>query len=114
MAKQGKQLIIALYDNEAAAQQAAEDLKAWDKANDDVKAGAVGVLVSDGKGGIKQDLTGPRAGGKGAAIGAMVGVGGGLLASRGREVDLPEGTVISLRLDRPLAVPRRDLLAYRR
>lgn len=74
MAKQSKQLIIALYDNEAAAQKAAEDLKAWDKANDDVKAGAVGVLVSDGKGGIKQDLTGPRAGGKGAAIGAILGL----------------------------------------
>ncbi len=74
MAKQTKQLIIALYDNEAAAQQAAEDLKAWDKANDDVKAGAVGVLVSDGKNGIKQDLTGPRAGGKGAAIGAILGL----------------------------------------
>jgi hypothetical protein len=74
MAKQNKQLIIALYDHEAAAQQAAEELKAWDKANDDVKAGAVGVLVSDGKGGIKQDLTGPRAGGKGAAIGAILGL----------------------------------------
>jgi hypothetical protein len=57
-----------------AAQQAAEDLKQWDKANDDVKAGAVGVLLSDGKGGIKQDLTGPRAGGKGAAIGAILGL----------------------------------------
>lgn len=74
MAKQNKQLIIALYENEASAQQAAEDLKAWDKANDDVKAGAVGVLVTDGKGGIKQDLTGPRAGGKGAAIGAILGL----------------------------------------
>ncbi len=39
-----------------------------------MKAGAVGVLVSDGKGGIKQDLTGPRAGGKGAAIGAILGL----------------------------------------
>ena len=74
MAKHNKQLIIALYDNAVAAQQAAEDLKQWDKANDDVKAGAVGVLLSDGKGGIKQDLTGPRAGGKGAAIGAILGL----------------------------------------
>ena len=74
MAKQNKQLIIALYENEAAARQAAEGLKQWDKANDDVKAGAVGVLVTDGKGGIKQDLTGPRAGGKGATIGAILGL----------------------------------------
>jgi uncharacterized membrane protein len=74
MAKQNQQLVIALYETESAARQAAAALKQWDKANDDVKAGAVGVLMADGKGGIKQDLMGPRATGKGAAIGAILGV----------------------------------------
>jgi hypothetical protein len=71
-----------------------------------VRNGALGGVLGGVIGGLID-------GGKGAVIGAAVGVGGGLLASRGREVDLPEGTVIALRLDRPLSVPRRDLLAYR-
>ena len=51
---------------------------------------------------------------KGAMIDVTTVEDGGLLASRGQEVDLPEGTVIVLRLDRPLAVPRHDLMADRR
>lgn len=72
--KEYTKLVIAIFDNESAAQTAAESLKAWDKANDEVKAGAVGVLIADGKGGIKQDLVGPHATGKGATIGAILGV----------------------------------------
>ncbi len=72
--KEYTKLVIAIFDNESAAQTAAENLKAWDKANDDVKAGAVGVLIADGKGGIKQDLVGPHATGKGATIGAILGL----------------------------------------
>ncbi len=76
--KEYTKLVIAIFDNESAAQTAADNLKAWDKANDDVKAGAVGVLIADGKGGIKQDLVGPHVTGKGATIGAIL----GLLAAR--------------------------------
>ena len=72
--KEYTKLVIAIFANESAAQTAAENLKAWDKANDDVKAGAVGVLIADGKGGIKQDLVGPHATGKGATIGAILGL----------------------------------------
>jgi uncharacterized membrane protein len=74
MAKQNQQLVVALFETQGAAKQAAEALKQWDKANDDVKAGAVGVLTADGKGGIKQDLMGPRASGKGATVGAILGL----------------------------------------
>jgi uncharacterized membrane protein len=72
--KEYTKLVIAIFDNQSAAQTAADSLKAWDKANDDVKAGAVGVLIADGKGGITQDLVGPHATGKGATIGAILGV----------------------------------------
>ena len=71
-----------------------------------VRNGALGGLL----GGVIGGLVDGR---KGALIGAAVGVGGGLLATRGQEVDLPEGTIIVLRLDRPLAVSRRDLMANR-
>lgn len=46
-------------------------------------------------------------GGKGAVIGAAVGAGGGLLASHGDDVDLPDGTLITLRLDRSITLPRQ-------
>ena len=45
---------------------------------------------------------------KGALIGAAVGAGGGLLASQGSDdVELPEGALITLRLDEPLSLQRR-------
>ena len=47
MANEDNQLVLAFFDNEAAARKAAEDLELWDKANDAVKAGAVGVIVEE-------------------------------------------------------------------
>ncbi len=43
---------------------------------------------------------------KGVLIGAAVGAGGGLVASQGGDVDLPEGTLITLRLDEPMTLLR--------
>jgi hypothetical protein len=43
---------------------------------------------------------------KGAAIGAAVGGGGSILATEGNEVELPRGTILYLRLDRDLTLPR--------
>jgi hypothetical protein len=44
---------------------------------------------------------------KGALIGALVGGTGAVVASSGDDVELPAGTVLTLRLERPLAVARR-------
>ena len=74
MAKKNKQLVLAFFESETAAKQAAEGLKQWDKAHPDVKAGAVGVIAKDAKGKVKEDLLGPRAGKKGAGIGLILGV----------------------------------------
>jgi hypothetical protein len=43
---------------------------------------------------------------KGALIGLVVGGAGGIVASKGDDVELPEGTVLTLRLERPLTVRR--------
>src|SRR4051794_17498808 len=48
-----KQVVLAIFKDEAAADQAVEAMKAWDKADDDVKLNALGVLVLDDKGKIK-------------------------------------------------------------
>jgi hypothetical protein len=43
---------------------------------------------------------------KGALIGLVVGGGGAIAASKGDDVELPEGAVLTLRLERPLTVRR--------
>jgi uncharacterized membrane protein len=80
MAKKNQQLVLAFFDNEAAADAAVDALKQWDKATEDIKLGAVGVLVKDEKGKIKTHKLGKRAGGKGAKTLAVLGVVAGVLS----------------------------------
>lgn len=49
-------------------------------------------------------LGGVLDGKKGALIGVLVGGGGAVVASKGDDVELPGGTVVNLRLERPVAV----------
>ena len=69
-----KQLVLAFFENEAAADKAVGELKAWDKANKDIKLGAIGVLVKDEKGKVKTNKLGSRRWGVGAVLGAIAGV----------------------------------------
>ena len=66
MAKQ--QLVLAFFDNEAAADGAVNAVKQWDKASKEVKLGAIGVLVKDDKGKIKTHKLGARKTGTGAVL----------------------------------------------
>ncbi len=68
--------------------------------NDTVRNGGLGALLGGVIGGIID-------GKKGALIGAVVGASGGILASQDGDVDLPEGTLITLRLDGPMMIARR-------
>ncbi len=70
----GKQLVIALFADEAAADQAVAEIKNWDKASDDVKLGAIGVLVKDEKGKIKTQKLGSRKTKTGAVVGVLLGI----------------------------------------
>jgi hypothetical protein len=54
-------------------------------------AGAVGAIVGGILGGVK-----------GALIGAAVGTGGVIAATEGKDIELPQGTVVRIRLDSPL------------
>ncbi len=67
-----KQLVLAIFDSEAAADDAAEALKTWEKATDDIKLKSVGVLVLDDNGKIKVDKVGRRSTFKGAGIGVIL------------------------------------------
>lgn len=63
----------------------------------DVKKGGLGAGVGAVVGGI-------AGGGKGAAIGAVAGGAGTVLATKGKEVEVPSGTVVSVLLQDPLTV----------
>ena len=66
MAKQ--QLVLAFFENEAAADAAVNAVKQWDKASKEIKLGAIGVLVKDDKGKIKTHKLGKRKTAAGAVI----------------------------------------------
>ncbi len=74
MADGSNQLVLAFFESEADADKAAGDLKTWVKVSEEVKLGAVGVLVKDENGKIKTHKLGARAGGKGAKTGIILGV----------------------------------------
>jgi uncharacterized membrane protein len=67
-----KQVVLAIFPNEAAADTAAQALKDWDKLDDDVKLNALGVLVLGEDGKVKTQKLGKRSWGKGAGIGVVL------------------------------------------
>jgi uncharacterized protein DUF1269 len=69
-----KKVVLALFENESAADSAVTSLKSWDKSNDLVKLNAIGVLALDSKGNVKTQKMGGRSVGKGAGIGLILGM----------------------------------------
>ncbi len=67
-----KQVVLAIFPDEAAADTAAQSLKDWDKLDDEVKLNAIGILVLDESGKIKTQKIGRRSWGKGAGIGVVL------------------------------------------
>ena len=79
MANKNRHVIIAYFPNDYAADTAAQSLREWDKANDAVKLGGVGLLTwQDGK--IKTHKVGARASGTGAKWGTILGATLGVLS----------------------------------
>lgn len=69
-----KELVLGFFANEAAADAAVETLKGWDKLTPEIKLGAIGVLVADEKGQIKEHKLGARSTKTGAGIGLVLAV----------------------------------------
>jgi hypothetical protein len=69
-----QQIVLGIFADEAAADAAVESLKTWDQATADIKLGAIGVLVVDAEGQIKEQKLGQRSGKKGAGIGLVLAV----------------------------------------
>ncbi len=73
------QLVVAYFDSKDQAEQAADSLKGWDKASEDIKLGALAVVSKNEKGKVETTKLGPRNTGKGATIGVIAGAVAGLL-----------------------------------
>jgi len=74
LANEDTQLVLAYFDSVDQADKAAKSLKSWDKANDDIKLGAIGVLHQTDNGKIKTKKYGQHNTGKGAKVGLLLGV----------------------------------------
>jgi len=68
--------------------------------SDTAKRGAIGAAL----GAVLGKVLG---GTKGALIGILLGGAGGVITAQGDDVELPEGTVFTLQLERPATVLRR-------
>ena len=74
---QNEHVVVAIFPNQHAADRAIEGLKTWDRADADIKLGAIGTLVKEG------DKVKTHVGhktGRGAIVGAVVGVIAGVLS----------------------------------
>jgi hypothetical protein len=86
-----KNVVLAIFKDEPSADTAVAQLKSWDKSDDRVKLGAMGVLALDDNGNIKIHKMGSRSITKGGGIGLVLAlmtpvgagavVGGGLLGA---------------------------------
>lgn len=113
-----KQLVLALFENETAADSAVDAIKQWDKGEDSVNLDAIGVLVKDDKGKIKTHklgshhsvagavlfglaalLTGGAAIGLGLVGGSLVGAGFGALFHKGLKISDAEKEQLNKELD---------------
>ena len=72
-------LVVAYFDSKDQAEQAADSLKSWDKASEDIKLGALAVVSKNEKGKVETTKLGPRNTGKGAKVGVIAGVAAGVL-----------------------------------
>lgn len=69
-------VVVAIFEDRAAAEAAIDKLKKWDKASDDIKLGAIGLLYKE-NGQVKSVIN--RQSERGLKVGALVGVIGGVL-----------------------------------
>jgi uncharacterized membrane protein len=101
-----KQLVLAFFENEAAADAAVDSIKQWNKADKDVKLGAIGVLVKDEKGKIKTHKLGSRQTGLGAVLFALAGLlSGGLTVLGGAVI----GALVGSLFHKGLGMSKDDL-----
>ena len=74
MANKNRNLIIAYYPSKYKAEQAAKDLKNWEKSQNAIKLGGIGIITEDEEGNLKTKKVGAYATGTGAKWGLILGL----------------------------------------
>ena len=104
-----KQLVVAFFENEDAADEAVDEIKKWDKASKEVKLGAIGILAKNDKGKIKTHKVGKRKTGTGAVVGALAAaLSGGLTLAGGVVV----GGILGAFFHKGLGMSKDDLARF--
>ena len=88
MANKNRNLIIAYFPSVDEAKKAADNLRNWDKASDNIKLGGIGIITEDDDGKLKTQKVGARAAGTGAKWGTIVGA----VAERSHKVRVAQPT----------------------
>ncbi len=101
-----KQLVLGFVESEAAADAAVQSIKDWDKADKEIKLGAIGVLAKDDKGKVKTHKVGKRNTGVGAVLGVIAAVLSGGLTLLGGIVG---GGVIGALFHKGLGISKEDM-----
>lgn len=109
-----RKLVLAFFASEVEADLAVESLKSWDQANDEIKLGAIGVLVKNDQGEVKVHKLGARTTGKGAGIGTVLGIvaamlSGGLTLLAGVAGGAISGAVLGAFVKKGLGLSKEDL-----
>jgi uncharacterized membrane protein len=117
MANQNKNVIISYFDSVEKATAAAEGLKTWDKANDDIKLGGIGILSIE-NGEIKTHNVGKKATGTGAKAGAVIGIvvgvlSGGVTLIGGALAGLAGGALLGSLKHKSLGLTDGDILTFK-
>jgi uncharacterized membrane protein len=99
-------VVLALFPDEASADHAVEQLRAWDKLDADVRLNAIGVLVLDKSGNVKQHKLGRNDTGNGAGIGFILGMIGVTVATAG--VGLIVGAIVGRMIHKSLGLSLDD------
>ena len=104
-----KQLVVAFFDSEEAADEAVEQIRAWDKGRGDIEIENIGILVKDKKGKIKTHKLGKRKTGTGAVVGVLaVILSGGLTIVGGAVV----GGILGAFFHKGLGLSKEDLARF--
>jgi uncharacterized membrane protein len=112
MANKNKHVIIGYFPSYKEANEAASQIKKWDKASKDIKLGGMGILTMK-KNKIKTRKVGRRAAGKGAkmgfALGAVTGIlSGGVTLIGGAVAGAAGGTVLGSLFHKHLGLTDAD------
>lgn len=104
-----KQLVVAFFENEDAADEAADHIKKWDKGRGDIELESIGVLVKNKKGKIKTHKMGKRKSGTGVVLGALAAIlSGGLTLVGGVVV----GGILGAFFHKGLGLSKDDLARF--